>query len=65
MTFNTADKIKAIKREIGYRKKVYPNLIINKKMTQEYADKQVAVFEEILKDYEDLAKRENKQLDLL
>lgn len=61
----TRDKIQAVKRELGFRKKVYPNLVLAKKMTQTQVDRQVAIFEEILKDYEDLAKRENKQLDLL
>jgi len=33
-------------------------------MTQTQADRQVAIFEEILKDYEDLQQRENKQMKL-
>lgn len=64
MSITTRDKIQAIKRELGFRKKVYPNLVLAKKMTQTQADRQVAIFEEILKDYEDLQQRENKQMKL-
>jgi len=39
-------------------------LVLAKKMTQTQADRQVAIFEEILKDYEDLQQRENKQMKL-
>lgn len=65
MQVTTEDKIKAIKRKIGFRKKVYPNLVLSGKMTQQQSDKQIFVFEEILKDYEDLKQRENKQMSFL
>lgn len=58
MSINTRDKIQAVKRELGFRKKVYPNLVIAKRMTQTQADRQILIFEEILKDYEELQERE-------
>ena len=64
MSITTRDKIVAIQRELKFRHKVYPNLVLAKKMSQQQADRQVAIFEEILKDYEDLQQRENKQMKL-
>lgn len=40
----------AIKREISFRKSVYPKQIQAGKMSQSQADYQIAVFESILKD---------------
>ena len=45
------NKKEAIKREINFRKKVYPKQILQGKMTQAQADREIAIFENILKDY--------------
>ena len=56
-TFTNADKLAAVLREIGFRKRVYPNLIRQNRMTKADADQQLAVMEAIADDY--------KQPDLL
>lgn len=42
---SAADKLKAIKREIGQRKFVYPKLVASGKMTQAKANHEIAVME--------------------
>lgn len=44
----------AIKRELEYRKKVYPKQILQGKMTQVQTDYEIAVFQSILEDYSKL-----------
>ena len=56
--FTADDKLKAIEREIGYRRHVYPRRVMDKKMTQELADKQIAVMEAIAEDYRTAASKE-------
>jgi len=41
-------KIKCIKNEIHRRKKCYPMIIENGKMTQEYADQEIEVMRQVL-----------------
>lgn len=48
----TADKIAAIKRELGYRRAEFPKQIAAKKMSREKADHEIALMEAILRDYE-------------
>lgn len=50
--FTQADKKAAVERELKYRRRVYPRLIANGKMTDGLARTQIAVFEAILQDYE-------------
>jgi hypothetical protein len=50
--FTAKDKWEAAKREVGYRKHVYPRRIADGQMTQKLADRQIAVMEAIVKDYE-------------
>ena len=52
MATTTEQKIKALKREISYRKEVYPKLTKSGKMTKEQAEHEIAVMQEILSDYE-------------
>lgn len=42
------EKRDAIKRELKFRKSVYPRMILEGKMSQSQADYQIAVFEAIL-----------------
>lgn len=50
-TVSTAEKRKAIERELGFRRRVYPKSVADGKMKQAEADHQIAVMEAILKDY--------------
>ena len=54
-SFTAADKLAAIKRELVYRRRVYPRRIAAATMTQALADRQIAIFEAIAADYEELA----------
>jgi type IV secretory pathway TrbD component len=56
--FTTTEKREAIERELGYRRRVYVRRVMNKQMTQELADRQIAVFEAILADYVEMEKRD-------
>lgn len=51
MTYTKADKLAAIEREIRQRKRVYPRLIAQGKMTDGFAAAQIAVMEAIADDY--------------
>lgn len=62
--FTELDKFKAIERELGYRRRVYPRLIESGKMTRELAAEQIALFEAILNDYRDKAESERRSSDL-
>ena len=53
------EKLRAIEREIGFRRLVYPRRVLEKKMTQKQADWQMRVMEAIRDDYLTLAKTEN------
>lgn len=53
-----AEKLEAVQREIKLRRRVYPRWVADKRMSQELADKQIAIFEEIAADYQKLAEGE-------
>jgi hypothetical protein len=53
-----AEKLAAVEREIGLRRKVFPRFIENKTMTQKFADEQISIFEEIASDYREKAEKE-------
>jgi len=56
--FTAGEKLEAIRRELAYRRRVYPRRIAAENMTQRLADRQIAIFEELAADYETLAERE-------
>lgn len=56
MPFTDAEKLEAVERELGYRRRVYERRVADKKMTQALADKQIKIFEEIADDYREKAK---------
>lgn len=58
MTFTAEEKYRAAMREVGQRKKVYPNIVVRGNMTQEEARYQIDVMEAIAADYEEQAKKE-------
>ncbi|MEM6668585.1 MAG: hypothetical protein AAF661_05145 [Pseudomonadota bacterium] len=46
------EKIAELKREIGFRERVYPRLVGKGKMSQGDADRRIEVMRSILEDYE-------------
>jgi hypothetical protein len=52
------EKRQAIERELNYRRRVYPRLVMTHRMSQKLADEQIAVFEEIRLDYIESEKKE-------
>ena len=53
MTITLDDKIRALRREIAMRYRVYPNRVADGRMTQAAADREIASAEAILQDYVD------------
>lgn len=49
--FSPADKLKSVERELGFRRRVYPRRVGDGKMKQADADREIAIFEAIAKDY--------------
>jgi len=49
--FTPEQKRKAVERELSFRRRVYPRFIEQKKMSQQLADEQIAIFEAIRMDY--------------
>ena len=56
--FTAKQKHDAIKRELSYRKYVYPKRIARREMSQKLADYQTEIFEQILQDYVEAEKKE-------
>jgi hypothetical protein len=56
--FTAEDKLRAVERELKYRKHVYPRRIEAGKMTDMLAREQISVFESIADDYREKAKSE-------
>lgn len=56
--FTSDEKLQAVIRELGYRRRVYARRVAEKKMTQAQATKEIAVFEAIEADYRALAEKE-------
>lgn len=54
-TFTAEQKLAAITRELGFRRRVYARRVSEQKMTQEQADREITVFEAIERDYQDKA----------
>lgn len=49
--FTAHDKRLAVERELAYRRRQYTRWIENKVMTRAYADRLLALFEDIRRDY--------------
>ena len=58
MNFTATEKLEAARREIKWRRKVFPNRVQTKRMTPHEADYQIKIMEAIAADYERLAVRE-------
>jgi hypothetical protein len=50
-TVARSEKRACIERELKQRRRVYPRLVSAGKMTQAFADRQIAIMETILADY--------------
>lgn len=56
--FSASDKLKAVERELGYRRRVFARRVAEQKMTQAQADREIAIFTAIRDDYAKLAEGE-------
>jgi len=50
-SFTTSEKLKALKRELGFRRRCYPKWIVDGRMTKEEAEHEIAIFAAIHDDY--------------
>jgi hypothetical protein len=51
-------KLEAVNRELGFRRRVYERRVQEGRMTQAKADHEIAIFEDIAADYRKLAEGE-------
>jgi hypothetical protein len=51
-TITIYDKLACVQRELRMRREVYPRRVVNKKMSQAQADREIAVMEAIVDDYD-------------
>lgn len=56
--FTAGEKLECIRRELTYRRRVFPRRVEKKFMSQKTADHQIALMEAIEADYEALEKGE-------
>jgi hypothetical protein len=50
-TYTSAQKLAAVEREIHFRRRVYDRRVAEGKMKRDKADFEIAIFEDIAKDY--------------
>jgi hypothetical protein len=65
MTFTYQQKAEVAEREVKQRKRVYPRWVADKRMTQEFADYQIAVMEAIALEFRYLASVDERKERLL
>lgn len=65
MTITNKDKQREAEREVAQRRRVYPRLIDNGKMTKEQATRQIAIMVEIAGDYAVRAEEDEKATRLI
>jgi hypothetical protein len=63
--FTNLELANCAKREVGQRKWVYPRRVASRDMTQEKADRELAMMEQIEREYREKANLEREQSDLL
>lgn len=51
LSYTAEEKLKAVERELGYRRRVYARRVSEGKMSAELAAEQIAIFEAIAADY--------------
>jgi hypothetical protein len=54
MPFTNTEKLAAVQRELGFRRRVYAKRVAEGQMSKALADEQIAVFEQIESDYQKL-----------
>ena len=57
-TFTAAEKLEAVERELSLRRKVYPRRVADNRMTQAFADEQIALMEAVAADLREQAAKE-------
>lgn len=55
VAFTAQQKLESVRREIGYRRRVFPRMVETGKFSQAFADREIAVMEAIATDYEQAA----------
>jgi hypothetical protein len=64
LNYSTTQKIKCVKREIEFGKKLYPRWIKNNNMTQEKADHEIGCMASVLDTLESLKRLEDARQEL-
>lgn len=64
-SYDLARQIKAVKRELGLRRSVYPKRVAEGRMTQAMADDENQAMQAVLKTLEDLQTGNHQQPDLI
>ena len=59
MSFSAKDKAEVAEREVKQRQRVYPRWVGEGRMTQQFADRQIAVMDEIAREYRAVADRDD------
>lgn len=54
MSFSAAEKLRAVERELAFRRRNYPNWVRQGRIEPDIAGRQIAIFEAIVEDYETL-----------
>ena len=57
-SFTNEEKLECIRREVKQRERVYPRLIEQRKMSKDFADRQLMLMRAIQRDYESEARGE-------
>ena len=55
-TFTPHDKLKCVARELAMRRRAYPQFVARGKMTQAEADRELAVMQSVVSDYQQMVK---------
>jgi len=62
--FTNDQKVIALRRELAFRRTVFPKRVRNGSMLKAEAEKQIAIVEEMIEDYTRLAQQAHEQLEL-
>lgn len=54
-SFTFQQKLEAVERELGFRRRVFERRVAERKMTQQKADYEIGIFEAIATDYREKA----------
>ena len=58
MIISNADKLTCAERELKLRRRVYPNFILTHRIPPAKAEREIAVMEAIVADYQELVQRD-------